>query len=504
MVGVLDPSDPRLIGPFELVGRLGAGGMGRVFLGMSAAGRPVAVKIIHAGLAADPEFRARFSIEVAAARKVSGLFTALVVDADVDAQVPWLATAYVSGPSLSEAVRDRGPQSAAPLLAMAAGLAKSLTAIHAAGVVHGDLKPSNVLLALDGPRVIDFGISQAAEAAPQARGGLVVGTPSFMSPEQAAGQAVGPLSDVFSLGTVLAFAATGRKPFGTGPAAAVLERVVRGAPDLGSVPPEVRPLIERCLVKDPAGRPAAAALLAEVTAIQAALYQPAEAAPATMAAPGTVARPGTVADPGIVADPGTVADPGGAPPAPQAAPPAPRRWWRPLVTASAFAGIVVAGTAAGYGLTIMNTHQPGQPSLSPAGGNAQPRDQAGAGDARSGRRALAPAPAPAGPSPKPPKIIGTYTYQQGRMIYFEISYSDPGHDAAGFGFAGVQESARLPRQVISFSSPGPGIVEANTIAYPLDQGCGSSVEYTSSVKAWIYDKAGGRSKPVIIHLACTT
>src|SRR5215475_3103146 len=143
--------------------------MGRVFLGMSAAGRPVAVKIVHAELAADPEFRARFSIEVAAARKVSGLFTALVVDADVDAPVPWLATAYVAGPSLTEAVRNRGPLTAGSLLALATGLAKSLTAIHAAGVVHGDLKPSNVLLALDGPRVIDFGISQAAEAAPLAR-----------------------------------------------------------------------------------------------------------------------------------------------------------------------------------------------------------------------------------------------------------------------------------------------------------------------------------------------
>jgi serine/threonine protein kinase len=261
------------------------------------------VKIVHAELAADPEFRARFSVEVAAARKVSGLFTALVADADVDAPVPWLATAYVNGPSLSEAVRDRGPLSAASLLALAAGLAKSLSAIHAAGVVHGDLKPSNVLLALDGPRVIDFGISQAAEAAPLDRSGLVVGTPSFMSPEQAAGQAVGSRSDVFSLGAVLAFAATGRRPLGSGQAAAVLERVVRGAPDLNGAPPEVRPLIERCLAKDPAGRPAAACLLGEVTAAQVALaprrpeagagLPPAEAVmpsrPVTPPGPGPVA-----------------------------------------------------------------------------------------------------------------------------------------------------------------------------------------------------------------------
>ena len=271
MVGVLQVADPRLIGPYQLLGRIGAGGMGRVFLGMSAAGRPVAVKIVHAELAADPEFRARFSSEVAAARKVSGLFTALVVDADVDAPVPWLATAYVAGPSLSEAVRSRGPLTAGSLLALAAGLAKSLTAIHAAGVVHGDLKPSNVLLAPDGPRVIDFGISQAAEVTPLARAGLVVGTPSFMSPEQAAGKEVGPLSDVFSLGAVLAFAATGRKPFGAGQPAAVLERVVRETADLMDAPAEVRPMIGQCLAKDPLQRPTAAELLARVTAAQSAM-----------------------------------------------------------------------------------------------------------------------------------------------------------------------------------------------------------------------------------------
>jgi hypothetical protein len=453
VVGVLQPSDPRLIGPYQLIGRLGAGGMGRVFLGESAAGRPVAVKIIHAELAADPEFRARFSVEVAAARKVSGLFTALVVDADVEAPVPWLATAYVNGPSLSEAVRDRGPLSVASLLALAAGLAKSLTAIHAAGVVHGDLKPSNVLLALDGPRVIDFGISQAAEAAPLARSGLVVGTPSFMSPEQAAGQPVGPLSDMFSLGAVLAFAATGRRPFGSGQASVVLERVVRGAPDLQDVSPEVRPLIERCLAKDPAGRPAAAGLLAEVAAAQAAL------------------------------------DPAAAPPVP------PRRWWRPLVTASAVAGILAAGSAAGYGLNVVTGHQAGRSSFAEAAGQPQSGDRI---DDRSARRTPARRAAP----PRP-RITATYTYQQGETVAFVIYYSDPGHDAVGFGFKGVDESD-LPRQLFPFSAPGAGIVEPGIVSYPLDQGCGTGLEYTSSVKAWIYDSAGTQSKPVVIHLACTT
>jgi serine/threonine protein kinase len=265
----LQPADPRLIGPYRLVGQLGSGGMGRVFLAMSAGGRPVAVKIIRAELAADPDFRSRFSREVSAARRVNGLFTALVVDADVDAQVPWLATAYVAGPSLAETIKDHGPLSAKQVMALAAALAEGLNAIHAAGVVHGDLKPSNVLLAEDGPRVIDFGISHAAETAPLTHPGLVMGSPGFMSPEQALGKKVGPLSDVFSLGAVLAFAATGERPFGTGTPIELLDRVIHGTPNLDKVPPEVLPLVQRCLAKDPTERPSAAGLLAELGALQA-------------------------------------------------------------------------------------------------------------------------------------------------------------------------------------------------------------------------------------------
>jgi serine/threonine protein kinase len=462
VVGTLQPADPQLIGPYQLVGRLGAGGMGRVFLGVSAAGRPVAVKVIHARLAADPEFRARFSIEVAAARKVSGLFTALVVDADVDAPVPWLATAYVAGSSLSEEVRERGPLSVSSTLSLAAGLAKSLTAIHAAGVVHGDLKPSNVLLAPDGPRVIDFGISQAAEAAPLARGGLVVGTPSFMSPEQATGRDVGPLSDVFSLGAVLAFAATGRKPFGTGTAAAVLERVVCGPPALEDSPPEVRPLIERCLAKDPGERPTAAALLADVTAAQAALepsLRPAAQAPG--ASPGAEPHPGATR----------------------------RRAWRPLVTASAIAGILAASGATGYSLNAATPPRPGESALTPP-------------DARMAPNPAGLVPTPASDAPLP-SITRTYTYQRGQNMYFVIFFSDPGHTAAGFGFAGANGSD-WPRQRFPFSSPGDGIVEANSIAYPLDQGCGTGLKYASDIRAWIYNTAGTSSKPVVIHLVCST
>jgi serine/threonine protein kinase len=199
VVQELQSADPQRLGPYRLVGRLGSGGMGRVFLGRSAGGRLVAVKVIREDLAADPEFRARFGREVAAARQVGGLFTALVVDADVDGTMPWLATTYVAGPSPAEAVSQYGPLPPESVLSLAAGLAEGLSAIHASGLVHRDLKPSNVLLADDGPRVIDFGISRAGEMSVLTRTGLVVGSPGFMSTEQAEGREVGPASDVFSL-----------------------------------------------------------------------------------------------------------------------------------------------------------------------------------------------------------------------------------------------------------------------------------------------------------------
>jgi eukaryotic-like serine/threonine-protein kinase len=263
----LRAGDPRLIGSYRIVGRLGSGGMGTVFLGRSAAGRLVAVKVIRDELAEDPDFRVRFRREVAAARKVSGLFTAPVVDADLDAPVPFLVTAYIAGLPLADAVSRHGPLPAASVLSLAAGLAEGLGAIHSAGVVHRDLKPSNVLLAEDGPRVIDFGISRAAEATTVTRTGLVFGSPGFMSPEQAEGGQVGPASDVFSLGTVLAFAVTGEGPFGTGPTAALIYRVVHSPPNLDQVPIRIRPLIERCLAKDARQRPSPGDLLADLDGI---------------------------------------------------------------------------------------------------------------------------------------------------------------------------------------------------------------------------------------------
>jgi serine/threonine protein kinase len=257
-----------VIGPYRLVGQLGCGGMGRVFLGLSAGGRPVAVKVIRAELAADQEFRVRFGREVTAARRVSGLFTALVIDADVDSPVPWLATAYVSGPSLTDAVARYGPMPAPSALALAAGLAEGLSAIHAAAVVHCDLKPSNVLLSRDGPRVIDFGISRAAEVISVTGASPVVGSPGFMSPEQAMGQEIGPPSDVFSLGAVLVFAATGQGPFGEGSGLELAYRLVYGEPNLDQVPAGLQPLIRHCLAKEPGERPTAGELLASVATLR--------------------------------------------------------------------------------------------------------------------------------------------------------------------------------------------------------------------------------------------
>jgi outer membrane protein assembly factor BamB len=250
----LQPGDPLVAGPFRLRARLGAGGMGRVFLGYSPAGRSVAVKVCHPEFAADPAFVRRFALEVAAARAVNGLYTAQVVDAGPDDDPPWLATSYVPGPSLLQAVGAHGPLPEAAVWRLAAGLAEALAAVHARGLVHRDLKPTNVLLAADGPRVIDFGIARALDGTSLTATGYTFGTPSYMSPEQAAGRPAGPASDVFALGSTLCFAATGGTPFGDGDPPAVLYRVIRAAPALDSLPAGLRGLIAACLVKDPADR----------------------------------------------------------------------------------------------------------------------------------------------------------------------------------------------------------------------------------------------------------
>ncbi|MGW1993819.1 bifunctional serine/threonine-protein kinase/transporter substrate-binding domain-containing protein [Embleya sp. NPDC001921] len=254
--------DPRWIGSFAVLGRLGAGGMGQVFLARSPGGRLVAVKTVHAELAADPHFRRRFAAEISAMRRIGGFWTAAFVDADADAETPWLATAYISGPSLTRAVTAHGPLPESSARLLAAGLAESLVAIHAVGLVHRDLKPSNVLLTADGPRVIDFGIARMVHGTSElTRTGHLVGSPGFLSPEQARGGEVGPASDVFAVGLVLTYATTGGSAFGAGEAAQLLFRVVYEEPRLEAVPEGLRPLIAACLHKDPAERPTPARLL---------------------------------------------------------------------------------------------------------------------------------------------------------------------------------------------------------------------------------------------------
>ena len=284
----LTATDLRAVGEFRLLARLGSGGMGQVFLGSSLAGRMVAVKVIHAELSRDTEFVRRFRHEVEAAQKVSGWYTAPVVAAGVDDNPPWLATAFVPGPSLEDIVTRHGPLPGAAVWRLAAGLAEALRAIHGTGLVHRDLKPANVLLAIDGPRVIDFGISRAVTAQTRLTAtGAVIGTLSYMSPEQVQAQETGPASDTFSLGSVLAFAACGADPFTVAPGAppaAVMFRIVHGEPDLGAVPAEARGLIEACLAKDPRQRPdlgqvaAFAAAAAERLRLSPAAFWPREVA----------------------------------------------------------------------------------------------------------------------------------------------------------------------------------------------------------------------------------
>jgi serine/threonine protein kinase len=545
MVGELQAGDPRSVGPFQLLGRLGTGGMGQVFLGRSPGGRLVAVKVIRAELAAEPGFRARFAREVAAARNVSGLFTAPVADADVDGAVPWLATAYIAGPSLAEAVESHGPLPLAATLTLAAGLAEGLEAIHAAGVIHRDLKPSNVLLATDGPRVIDFGISRAAEASVLTQSGAVLGSPGFMSPEQAEGGEVGPPSDVFSLGALLTFAATGAGPFGAGSTPALVYRVVHHQPDVNGVPERIRPLVERCLAKDPAQRPTTAELVADCGTDQPtsgwlpapfaellgrygppASGEPVPGSPPPAAGtdgPPTVAsiRRRRVPTNAAVAGPGENGD-------------GPHHRRRRLLWVPIIAGLAALAVAAAiYVPSAINDSAATQ--AQPPSGTSATFSPSPSAQAPQAVRAVTPSPTPVQTSasavvttptititatktrvsqthsthspPTPPtapapQIIGVSTYTQGMLVYFSINYSDSDNDAAGFGFVGA-DGAGWAEEQHPFSSPSYGIVGQDSIDYPFNLECGTAQEYESYVKAWIYDAEGLNSQAVVIHLVCS-
>ncbi|MFE3182073.1 protein kinase [Streptomyces violascens] len=251
----LRPDDPSTVGGYRLTAVLGAGGMGKVYLSYTPGGRPLALKVIRPEFSEDPEFRRRFQQEVKAAQRVQGLYTAPVIDFDTEGTQPWLATAYVPGPSLADAVSRHGRLPLRSVLLLAVGVAEALHVIHGAGIVHRDLKPANVLLAADGPRVIDFGIARAADATSLTGHGVSVGTPAFMAPEQASAGTVTPRTDIFALGQIVAYAAIGAPAYGEGSSHAVLYRIVHEDPDLSALPAELRPLVTRCLSRDPADRP---------------------------------------------------------------------------------------------------------------------------------------------------------------------------------------------------------------------------------------------------------
>ncbi|MGV9267627.1 protein kinase domain-containing protein [Kitasatospora sp. NPDC003701] len=403
----LEPVDPTRIGPYALLGRLGAGGMGVVYLGRSAGGRTVAVKVVRPELAGDAGFRARFRAEVTAARAASSAFTAPVVDADTEAPVPWMATAFVPGVALDEAVRLVGAFPEHVLRILAAGIAEELRNIHAVGLTHRDLKPSNVLLALDGPHVIDFGIARAADGTALTAEGTVLGSAAFMSPEQARGERAGPASDVFSLGSTLAFAGTGgTAPFEGGHPLQVLYKVVHEEPDLAAVPGGARLLVAACLSKDPADRPTTQQLAASQgegpltpgTWLHPVLVAAIEEAAAVMAPPTTAVPlpppppalppgahqapghpgppqvPGQPGPPQVPGQPGP--DPGALPTAHQTLPlgpaaPRPRPGRRKLLLGLA-GGVVVAGAGGGTAVFLTRPGEHEKPRPAPGGAAPTP------------------------------------------------------------------------------------------------------------------------------------
>jgi serine/threonine kinase PknH len=257
----LDQSDPREIAGYALRARLGSGGMGNVYLSFTRGGRPVAVKVVRREFADDPEFRRRFRQEVTAAQRVQGQFTAPVLDANPDAPVPWLATAYIAGPSLAQAVAEHGKFPVFSVCRLLGGVAEGLSSVHGAGLVHRDLKPANVLLAQDGPRVIDFGIAHAADASSLTGTGVVIGTPAFMAPEQVAGRPVTAATDVFALAHLVLYAATGHTAFGEGHSSAIVYRIANEDPSLEGCPGQLRPILARCLARDPKARPGLAEVM---------------------------------------------------------------------------------------------------------------------------------------------------------------------------------------------------------------------------------------------------
>ncbi|MES9524281.1 serine/threonine-protein kinase [Streptomyces capoamus] len=458
----LRAADPRHIGPYAVLRRLGAGGMGEVYLAESRTGLRLAVKVVRAEHAEDRTFRARFRHEVSAARTVggAGTYTARVVDADTEAERPWMATEFVPGPNLRDAVLDHGALPGPAVRILAAALGEALAAIHAKGLVHRDLKPSNILLGPDGPRVIDFGIVRALEATALTRTGAVVGSVGYVSPEQIRnGGQVGPPSDVFSLGTVLAYAAAGREPFGEGQDPVVLLRILTRDVDLSGVPEDIRPLVAACLAEDPLERPEPARVPAAVgftAATLRAAVRPGWYGPASAPVPAPDDRPSGVEY--------LSPDPLPTPAAALAAPPA------PADSGSPPAGAPGARTAA-PGTTGPSTSAgpvsppPAAASASAAGapgtaGSSTPADLASGALAASAPLALAAAPGTAGSS-TPADLASA-----------ALAASAPPALAAAPGTAGSSTPADLASAALAASAPpalaaAPGTAGPSTPAGPV-------------------------------------
>jgi len=416
----LQQTDPERVGRYRLVARLGAGGMGVVYLAETADGHPVAVKVLRPELADNPEFRTRFGREVAALTRVQGVCTVRVIEADTQAPKPFLVTEYADGPSLSEYAAAHGPLDPGMLYGLATGLAEALTAIHAAGIVHRDLKPSNVLLTASGPKVIDFGIAQALDTTSLTRTGITVGSAGFMAPEQITGRA-GTAADIFTWAVTVAFAASGQSPFGTGASDAIMYRIVHAAPDISAVPPGLRPLVEAALAKDPQARPSAPQLLAQLTSTAARMSAGHESPTQTVLAQ-TWHAPAT-------GPAGPVPGPTGAP-----EPPGPRRPPRrrgvllPVVLAAAFAlaagGTALALSLAGHPAANHAASGTSSPQTHPAqvstGSTAPPHTSpATATTATSPPSTPASSPPVSAPAQLPVLTVGSYTGTKPK----EIDYS---------------------------------------------------------------------------------
>ncbi len=371
----LQQTDPPTVGRYRLVARLGAGGMGVVYLAENQVGQPVAIKVLRPELADNPEFRTRFGREVATLTRVQGICTVRVIEADTEAPKPFLVTEYADGPSLSEYVNDRGPLDPRTLYGLATGLAEALAAIHAAGIVHRDLKPSNVLLTTTGPKVIDFGIAQALDTTNLTMTGITVGSAGYMAPEQITGRA-GTAADIFTWAVTVAYAASGQSPFGSGTSESMLYRIVHEAPDITAVPPRLRPLVQAALAKDPQARPTAPQLLTELTRGAAA---PAGAQPALDNATQTILAQnwhptGGTRPPGGTSSRAYPPPAGGAPYRDGTAyrdgtPPRGRRRGALLPIVLALAFVLAAGGTA-LGLALTGGHHAGQNNAGPTASGA--------------------------------------------------------------------------------------------------------------------------------------